>query len=271
MTAASPVPVDTAEPADTTGQPEQNSTLHANVSSPEPNPSTPTADDKEEPSFDSLAPTWQTAAACGVEPNRTNSVQDAMGRLWGFNVAQDQPCAYRADDGTSLVYAGYIKASVHGCDSSLPATAGALPVPCVTMLLLLCTPHATKVTLPGLLLPTIYLLPLPHITPTFPAWPPVAPLMQVKWETAPACTAAPTSTNSMPDAQGRLWGWDAVEEDNCAFKNPSSGAPLYFASYNPEPVEDTAANVPVVSPSAAGELAGRAGHNVSFRQTRRGD
>eukprot|EP00879_Flechtneria_rotunda_P030689 GHRR01033357.1.p1 GENE.GHRR01033357.1~~GHRR01033357.1.p1 ORF type:complete len:103 (-),score=40.63 GHRR01033357.1:590-898(-) len=31
--------------------------------------------------------------------------------------------------------------------------------------------------------------------------------VQVKWDTAPACPGTATLTNSMADAQGRMWGW----------------------------------------------------------------
>jgi hypothetical protein len=44
---------------------------------------------------------------CPDAPNKTNSVQDGVGRLWGYDAEQQRPCAYKSADGTSVFYAGY--------------------------------------------------------------------------------------------------------------------------------------------------------------------
>jgi hypothetical protein len=77
----------------------------------------------------------------------------------------------------------------------------------------------------------------------------------LKFETAPACGAAPTPANSMEDDQGRLWGWDQTSKENCAFKDASSGQPVYYAAPAPSPTPEAEAKPnagPEVSPSAAG-------------------
>lgn len=51
----------------------------------------------------------------------------------------------------------------------------------------------------------VLLLPMPSV-PVF---------LQIKWETAPQCASEPTLISAMPDAQGRLWGWE--NDDNCVF------------------------------------------------------
>jgi len=79
------------------------------------------------------------------------------------------------------------------------------------------------------------------------------PAPQVKWETTPACSDVPTTSNSMPDADGRLWGWDAVQEDNCAFKDASSGQPIRYPSASAPALGEAAAALNGVSPSAAGK------------------
>lgn len=77
----------------------------------------------------------------------------------------------------------------------------------------------------------------------------------LKFETAPACGAALTSANSMEDEAGRLWGWDQTSKENCAFKDASSGQPVYYAAPAPSPTPEAEAKPearPEVSPSAAG-------------------
>lgn len=141
-------------------------------------------------SYDVLAPSWAEAALCRVPPNKANSVQDAMGRLWGYDADSQRPCAYRQDDGSTATFEGYLP---------------------------------------------------------------------VHFDTAPACADAPSSANSMADARGRLWGWDTGRQENCAFKDPSSGEPLVYAGYPPQPPASSATpqhqqvqSSPAMLPSAAG-------------------
>lgn len=76
------------------------------------------AGDSNTPSVDPLAATWEDAEPCSTVPNKTNSVQDAMGRLWGYE--HERPCSYRAADGTSLYYSGYIAVrDCVGCPSTV--------------------------------------------------------------------------------------------------------------------------------------------------------
>lgn len=56
----------------------------------------------------------------------------------------------------------------------------------------------------------------------------------------------------MADAEGRLWGWDAAFEDNCAFKDPSSGNPVSITVGPPVAGQIAVDNGPQLSPSAAG-------------------
>jgi hypothetical protein len=140
----------------------------------------------EQASYDVLAPSWEQAMVCRVQPNKTNSVQDCMGRLWGYDMDLQRPCAFRQLNGTSQDYPGFVT---------------------------------------------------------------------VRFDTAPACSGAPSSTNSMADAQGNLCGWNSDLQENCAFKDPQTGEPLLFPGYAPEPVESlpgTQAGAAQMLPSAAG-------------------
>ena len=94
---------------------------------------------------------WNTTAPCGAAPNATNSVQDQLMRLWGWE--HGSGCAFKAADHNPIYYPGYSQRAV--------------------------------------------------------------------WATAPACTAAPNATNSKPDTNGRLWGWE--NEANCVFNSTSNG------------------------------------------------
>lgn len=57
----------------------------------------------------------------------------------------------------------------------------------------------------------------------------------------------------MADAEQRLWGWDFDKEENCVFKDPSSGEPISpTAPSSPAPAEQRVDPAPQLSPSAAG-------------------
>ena len=84
--------------------------------------SSPSPGEGQAPSTDSLAADWMTASKCPATPDRTNSVQDALGRLWGYDAELQGPCAFRAEDGASLQYAGYIQVKF----DTAPACAGTL-------------------------------------------------------------------------------------------------------------------------------------------------
>jgi hypothetical protein len=76
--------------------------------------------------------------------------------------------------------------------------------------------------------------------------------LPLKFETTPACNSLPTATNSMPDKQGRLFGWDQSQQEYCAFKDASTGQPVYPPSpsaASPNTPEDAG---PELAPSAAG-------------------
>jgi hypothetical protein len=60
---------------------------------------------------DSLALMWQDAQPCGSAPNKSNSVPDAVNRLWGYDLDQQQPCAYKQADGSPISYPDYIAVS----------------------------------------------------------------------------------------------------------------------------------------------------------------
>lgn len=100
-----------ATPSVTAGPAGPNTT----AASPSPSPG-----EGEAPSTDSLAADWMTASKCPETPDKSNSVQDALGRLWGYDAELQGPCAFRAEDGTSLQYSGYIQVRF---DTS-PACAG---------------------------------------------------------------------------------------------------------------------------------------------------
>jgi hypothetical protein len=90
----------------------QNSRTVAAPSSPTPAPMTPTSPappspapaqaGTEEATTDSLAPSWLAASKCPAVPDKTNLVQDALGRLWGYDADKQSPCAFRAQDGSSM-------------------------------------------------------------------------------------------------------------------------------------------------------------------------
>lgn len=72
--------------------------------------------------------------------------------------------------------------------------------------------------------------PVAEVTAPIPVYMPPAPpapvfanatktTQQERWENAPACLTEPTGTNSIPDKQGRLWGW--INGISCAFKGVS--------------------------------------------------
>ena len=56
---------------------------------------------------------------------------------------------------------------------------------------------------------------------------------------------------------GRRWGWDQDKEVNCAFKDTSTGQPIYLPLPSPVPGDKNAAGLAPNSlpPTAAGELA----------------
>lgn len=45
-----------------------------------------------------------------------------------------------------------------------------------------------------------------------------------------ACMAFPTATNSQPDSEGRLWGWENGR--SCAYRFGSS-QPMFYLGYQP--------------------------------------
>eukprot|EP00877_Chromochloris_zofingiensis_P003619 jgi/Chrzof1/13258/Cz07g26150.t1 len=51
--------------------------------------------------------TWLSASVCQNAPNRTNSVQDTYGRLWGWE--QHHTCAFRSSNGSAVFYDGYVQ------------------------------------------------------------------------------------------------------------------------------------------------------------------
>jgi hypothetical protein len=74
---------------------------------PPPPPPPAAGDDNEAlPSQDPLTFYWETAPLCAEQPSINNSVADTMARLWGFE--NGMSCAFRAADGSSLGYVGYI-------------------------------------------------------------------------------------------------------------------------------------------------------------------
>jgi hypothetical protein len=50
----------------------------------------------------------------------------------------------------------------------------------------------------------------------------------MNWEKAAACSVKPNATNSVTDADGRLWGLSVG--NNCAFKD-AYGLPVYYPEY----------------------------------------
>lgn len=59
--------------------------------------------------------------------------------------------------------------------------------------------------------------------PPAPKWPSMKrPPQQENWKEAPSCNFEPTSANSVPDKQGRLWGY--IGGTSCAFKSVSGKA-----------------------------------------------
>jgi hypothetical protein len=60
--------------------------------------------------------------------------------------------------------------------------------------------------------------PVPVFMPPAPPAPIVKPdtAQQQNWEKVQPCLAEPTGSNSIPDKQGRLWGW--INGESCAFK-----------------------------------------------------
>jgi hypothetical protein len=80
----------------------------------------------------------------------------------------------------------------------------------------------------------------------------------LNWETSTACMVKPNATNSMTDADGRLWGYSAG--NYCAFKD-AYGLPVYYPEYftNPSrPVKESGIQAGhQLLPSAAG----MAGHD----------
>jgi hypothetical protein len=78
----------------------------------------------------------------------------------------------------------------------------------------------------------------------------------MNWETSAACSVKPNATNSVTDADGRLWGLSVG--NNCAFKD-AYGLPVYYQEYFTTPSQaakepgDQAGHQPL--PSAA-EMAG---------------
>jgi hypothetical protein len=60
--------------------------------------------------------------------------------------------------------------------------------------------------------------------------------------------------NVITTPPGRLWGWDAAEDEICAYKNPSSGAPVYLTP-PPQVTNETQSDPPPqLAPSAAGPV-----------------
>jgi hypothetical protein len=61
---------------------------------------------------------------------------------------------------------------------------------------------------------------------------------------------------------GRRWGWDQDKEINCAFKDTSTGQPIYIPLPTPVPGDKNAAGLApnALPPSAAGEIAAVSSH-----------
>lgn len=55
------------------------------------------------PSPAPAAVTWEIAPACRDAPNKTNSVQDGAGRLWGWQ--EGKACAYKTSANQPIYYA----------------------------------------------------------------------------------------------------------------------------------------------------------------------
>lgn len=86
--------------------------------------------------------------------------------------------------------------------------------------------------------------------------------LPLKFETTPACSSLPTATNSMPDAQNRLFGWDQSQQEYCAFKDASIGQPVFASSPFTAPPNAPEDAGPELAPSAAGVPAAASGLTV---------
>ncbi|WIA33528.1 hypothetical protein OEZ86_006652, partial [Tetradesmus obliquus] len=58
------------------------------------------------------------------------------------------------------------------------------------------------------------------------------PAQVATWAAAPSCGAMPTAASSMPDAEGRLWGWNQNTKKPCACKDPKNHV-LFYVDYAP--------------------------------------
>lgn len=103
------VPVPAGQNSTTIAAPTSPTPASPTLTSSAPPSPAPAQAGTEEATTDSLAPSWLAASKCPAVPDKTNSVQDALGRLWGYDADKQSPCAFRAQDGSSMEYMGYIK------------------------------------------------------------------------------------------------------------------------------------------------------------------
>ncbi len=69
---------------------------------------------------------------------------------------------------------------------------------------------------------TSVLLQHPSLEEPLPAIFPADMLDPTRYDTAPSCLFSPSSSNSLSDSQGRLWGW--MKGTSCLFRKPSETA-----------------------------------------------
>lgn len=139
---------------------------------------------------------YATAPTCARAPISLNSVADSTGRLWGWE--KGISCVFRASAVAPTQPVSYSATTWQ----SAPTCWG-VPTPQTSVLDDMGRLWGWQ---QGASCAYRSIPPLRGVSP--------APL--VEWESAPTCMFAPTRQNSVPDTNGRLWGWQ--NSQSCAFR-----------------------------------------------------